>query len=259
MKYWYLVMAFVFFSCSEAANKNGDNKTEGKTEDTLQPNFEERVKQELAFKLGIAPEEKFRLSIYKAHLNNDGVEDAIITVNRLEFAEKEAQQSPNGDVKRSYGYMGSYNSFFMYDGKLDKISVPMNIASSAKTPLQVNFENVQSEDFKDVCITYRIRNSAFKNYYFLQNDQLLLVFQWKLFDQVGVQNYEANYLTYEEGSYSTAKDILIYKGKIKNYSTTIPDVYSYNPVIESDKELKYRFFFDPVGKKYMTQSKLPNS
>lgn len=257
-RYWYLFLSLFFFSCSEQVKTGDENDTE-QTETIAKGSFEERAKKEIAFKLNIPPDENFSIAVYKEQLNNDGVEDAVITVNRLEFAEKESAQSPKGETKKAYGYMGSYNSFFLYDGKLDKISIPMLIASSAKAPLAVNFENVQSEEFKDVTITYRIRNSAFKNYYFFNNDQLMLVFQWKLFDQVGLDQYEANYIALDKGSYSLAKDFLIYKGKIKNYNKSIPDIYNYSPEIEKDGELTYRFFFDPKGFKYMTQSKAPNS
>jgi hypothetical protein len=79
------------------------------------------------------------------------------------------------------------------------------------------------------------------------------MFQWKLFDNVGTAYPEANFITYDKGSMSLFKDILIYTGKIKNYSPDIADVYTYNPEIEKAGGLQYRFFYDPRSLKYMTR------
>ena len=129
----------------------------------------------------------------------------------------------------------------------------MKVPSSPKAPLKVIFENIQSEVYKDITIEYRIRNSAFRNYYLIANGNIQIMFQWKLFDNVGTAYPEANFITYDKGSMSLFKDILIYTGKIKNYSPAIPDVYTYNPEIEKAGGLQYRFFYDPRSLKYMTR------
>lgn len=214
--------------------------------------FEERVKREVEAKLNIPATEKYTLEIKRAYLNADEKEDAVITVNRLEFAEQQAAKDPGGK-RAELGYMGNFNHFFYYDGNLDKISIPMTISSSAKSPLKVSFDHVQSEAYQDLIIDYRIRNSAFRNYYLIENGALTLVFQWKLFDMVGSDQYEANFIEYNPGSYTLAKDILIYPGKIKNYSAKIPDIYTYEPQIEKNGPLQYRFFYDPGTMKYMTK------
>jgi hypothetical protein len=214
--------------------------------------FEERIKREMEAKLSIPVTEKYEIKIYKAHLNRDEKEDAIITVNRLNFAINEASKEGSPAKRAELGYMGNYNHFFYYDGKLDKISIPMTVASSAKSPLKVKFNNIQSDIYKDVSIEYRIRNSAFQNYYLIESGSLIMVFQWKLFDQVGLDSYEANHIEYETGTLSLAKDILIYRGKIKDYSKNIPNVYDYDPKIEKGGPLLYRFFYDPKTAKYMT-------
>jgi hypothetical protein len=216
--------------------------------------FEDRIKREVEAKLSIPVTEKYTIEIKKTHLNNDDKEDAIITVNRLNFAIDEAAKEVNPTKRAELGYMGNYNYFFFYDGKLEKVSVPVLVASSAKAPLEIKFENIQSEFYQDVCIEYRIRNSKFRNYYLLENGVIQLIFQWKLFDLVGTADYEANFIEYQEGSISLAKDILIYKGKIENYSTKIDDIYSYNPTIEKNQEVIYRFFYDPKTMKYMTKN-----
>lgn len=252
MKIVLLSLILILLACTAKPEEKNVFGQETKQKETADLKFEERVKREVEAKLNIPATEKYKLEVKKAHLNADEKEDAIITVNRLELAEKEAAEDKTGN-RTKLGYMGNYNSFFYYDGKLDKISVPTAIGSSGKTPLKVSFDNIQSEIYQDLIVEYRIRNSAFRNYYLIENGTLVLVFQWKLFDMVGDETYEANYIVYEPGSLSLAKDILIYKGKIKNYSTKIPDIYRYDPEIQKGGPLIYRFFYDPGTMKYMTK------
>lgn len=253
MKIVFLSLILILLSCTgNPEEKDVFDRPVKKEKDEGDVKFEQRAKREIEARLSIPATEKYKLEIKKAHLNADEKEDAIITVNRLDLAEKDAAKDKGG-ARSELGYMGNYNYFFYYDGKLDRISIPMLIGSSAKTPLKVSFANIQSEIYQDLLIEYRIRNSAFRNYYLIENGSLVLVFQWKLFDMVGMEAYEANYIEYAPGSLSLAKDILIYKGKIKNYSTKIPDVYRYDPEIEKDGPLLYRFFYDPGTMKYMTK------
>lgn len=250
MKYM-LILAFLLalYSCSDSTEVKNDSE---KKQIGKEVDFETRVKREIETKLDIPPTEKYTFEIHKAHLNGDEKEDAVITVNRLEFAMEEAAK--NQTAKRAeFGYMGNYNYFFYYDGQLDKVSVPVMVASSAKAPLRVSFEKIQSDIYNDIIIEYRIRNSAFRNYYQIENGSLMLVFQWKLFDFVGTDNYEANFIKYQPGTYSLVKDIVIYRGKIKDYTKQIPDVYQYNPTIEKGGEELYRFFFDPRSDVYVTK------
>lgn len=259
MRITLLLLILSFFSCQQGVEnkKNEKQKPVEKKEPAHFQNFEERMKHEVMEKLAITSTEKFDMKIYYAQLNNDDKQDAVITVNRLEYAINEASKTENPAKRAEIGYMGSFNHFFYYDGAKDALSFPKVIPSSAKAPLQVYFEHIQSDSYKDIIIQYRIRNAAFRSYYILHDLSLQLVFQWKDFDQVGERNYEANYFAYEEGTFCLVKDILIYKGKIKNYTTTIPDIYAYNPSILSTKKLEYRFMFDPKKLKYVTNAK-PN-
>ncbi|MGV3631527.1 MAG: hypothetical protein ACO1O6_09975 [Bacteroidota bacterium] len=252
MKIVLLSLILILLSCTGKPEEKNVFGQETKPKETSDLKFEERIKREVEAKLSIPATETYQLEIKKAHLNADEKEDAVITVNRMELAQKEAADDKTGNRAR-LGYMGNYNYFFYYDGKIDKISIPMSIGSSGKAPLKASFDNIQSDIYQDLIIEYRIRNSAFRNYYVIENGSLALVFQWKLFDMVGDENYEANYIQYEPGSMSLAKDIIIYKGKIKNYSPKIPDVYSYSPEIEKNGPMLYRFFYDPASMKYMTK------
>ena len=222
-------------------------------EDFTKLPFKQRVKREAESKLSIPATEDYTLQVYKAHLNSDNEKDAIITVNRYKYALDEASKAQNPAQIAELGYTGNYNFFFFYDGKTKLMSEPIAVPSSPKAPLKVNFENNQSEVFKDATFEYRIRNSAFKNYYSLNTQQIQLIFQWKLFDYVGTATPEANYLEYADGTMSMYKDILIFKGAIRNYIPTIEDVYTYNPIIDKQGGMLYRFFYDPRTGKYMTK------
>jgi len=258
MRVTLFILLITLFSCQqggESKENEGQKISVDKNETKTFKNFEERIKHEVMEKLSIASNEKFSMEIYHEHLNNDEKRDAIVTVNRLEFAINNASKTDNPAKRAELGYMGSFNHFFFFDGAKDELSFPVVVPSSAKAPLEVYFEHIQSENYKDLIIRYRIRNAAFRNYYLIQNLSLQLVFQWKDFDQIGEDNYVANFYEYEEGTFCLVKDILIYKGKIKNYSTNIPDIYNYKNEIIKTNQLEYRFMFDPKRGKYVTNAK----
>ena len=245
---------FYLSSCTEqkVKEKLTDEFFKKKVKEAVLP-FDQQVVREVEGRLSIPRTEKYSYEVHKAFLNSDNEEDAIITVNRYNFALEEASRSVNPAKNAEMGYIGNYNFFIYYDGRLKKFSNPIKVPSSPKAPLKVIFENIQSEVYKDITIEYRIRNSAFRSYYLIANGSMQIMFQWKLFDNVGTAYPEANFITYDKGSMSLFKDILIYSGKIKNYSPVVPDVYSYNPVIEQAGGLLYRFFYDPSTMKYMTR------
>jgi hypothetical protein len=245
----YIFLVFLVFACQ---NNQAEKNPAEIEKNTKKLPFEKRFKREIESKLQIPVNEKYTYKIYKDFLNLDDVKDAVITVNRLDYAIAEAAKSENSAQIAEAGYTGNYNFFFFYDGKTDQISNPIAVASSPQVPLEVKLENLQSEFFKDITVTYHIRNSAFKNYYLMSNGNIQLMFQWKLFDAIGTNTPEANYLEYEKGSYNEFKDIIIYKGKIKNYSPVVKDIYNYHPVIEKEGEKIYRFFFDKRTLKYST-------
>jgi hypothetical protein len=216
-------------------------------------NFEDQVLHEITAKLQIPSTEKFSHKIYWENLNPDSEKDAIITVNRLDYAREKAAATPNPSKLAEMGYIGNYNFFFFYDGKKKRFSVPIPVPSSALNELKISFKNIQSASlFKDLIIEYRIQNAAFHNYYMLEGDMMNQVFQWKVFDNLGTNKSEANFFELGEGKISLTKDILIYTGKVKNLPATIEDVYSFQPEIEKTNNLVYRFFYDPATRKYTT-------
>ncbi|MFZ9657605.1 MAG: hypothetical protein ACO29Z_02825, partial [Crocinitomicaceae bacterium] len=152
-------------------------------------------------KLGIQANEQLDYKIYKAQLDADGIEDAIITLNRKDFAMKEAMASPNPAKRAELGFMGNYNYFFFFDGKLDMLSPPIAIPSSPLLPLNVTFENISSEDYKDILIDFRIRNASYKDFYTVSNHTPRRIFQFKNFDGLGTGVTEAYHFEFGAGSY----------------------------------------------------------
>jgi hypothetical protein len=214
--------------------------------------LEEMVKQHILAQLSIPSNEKFSYKIYKEHLDGDNKIDAIISVNRLEFALDEAKKSGKYELLKELGFTGHYNYFFYFDGGLNKISPAIVMPSSPESELKVNFENISTAAFKDVLIDYKIRNSSFRNFYIVSNHTPKQVFQWKIYDHLNEKNIEANYLEYATGSYSLTKDILIYEGNLLN-AQNVGNIYKFNPIISKKNKLLYRFFYLENEGKYFTK------
>jgi hypothetical protein len=121
--------------------------------------FEQRKDRHITGSLSIDATEKYTTEIFKEKINNDEFEDAIITVNRFEFAKKKSAGLKNANQIADMGYLGNYNYFVFYDGKLDKFSVPVPVPSSPINKLKVKFENLSSEKYKDLIIEYRVLNA----------------------------------------------------------------------------------------------------
>jgi len=211
------------------------------------------AKRHIEAALRIPATEKYTLSIHKENLDGDDKQDAIILVNRYQFAMDEAVKSNNSAKRAELGFMGNYNYIFYFDGALNLISPPLAIPSSPMLPLKVSFENISSSSFKDILIDFRIRNSSYKDYYTVTNHSPRRIFQWKIFDGLGTPNQESFIFNYETGSYSEAKDIVISKGRIG----AIPkkaDLFIYEPTItaENKQETLYRFFYLPQKGIYAT-------
>ena len=198
--------------------------------------------------------EKYSYEIYKEHLNGDSIIDAVITLNRLEYAKQKAEESGNPTKAEKIGFMGPFNAFFLFDGKSNTLSSPLVVPSSPLEPLKVSFENITSIDFKDILIDFRIRNSSFKEVYFIINKFPKLVFEWTNFDGLGTPNEEAYVFDFKAGT-NVIKDIIIYEGKIDNLPPNTNPL-TYEPkIINQNKKIK-TFFYSKSKGKYFT-SKTP--
>jgi hypothetical protein len=246
-----LLFPILFFSC-----ENKDKSKNIISEDQLPDkpkSLSAYAKRHVESTLKIGPSEKYELKIYKANLDGDDKEDAIIAVNRLQFAINEAAQSENPAKRAEVAYMGNFNYIFYFDGGLDLISPPIAIPSSPLLPLKISFENVSSSDFKDIIIDFRIRNASYRDYYFIKNHTPARVFQWKNFDGLGTFDAIAFSFSYEPGKVNAAKNIVIHKAKIG----LIPidaDLNTYIPELTKTNHLERMFFYLPSQGKYVTES-----
>lgn len=245
------ITALLAVSCSDSSGTNQNEKTAPKKKDP----FEKRFIREIETKLSINRTEKYSYKLYKADINGDGVGDAIITVNRMQYAEDQAIASGNVAKAVEVGYVGPYNLFFYYDGATDLISEPVQVPSSPGRELDVHFESITSPDKKDIVIDYRVRNSGWRSYFTSSGQGTLsLMFQWKWFDHIGEESPEALNQVLEANPRGQMMDISIYESSIDDYPGTVKDVYGYAPKITKKGALMYRFFYDPQVLKFRIYS-----
>ena len=245
-----LCLLLITSSCSDENNTESTGKTEDPTERSHE-SLDTRAKKEIMASLAIPVNEKFTMRIYKEYLNADTIIDAIITVNRMEYAMDEAIKNNREAKAAEMGFTGNYNYLFYYDGALDRISNPIFAPSSPGRELDIEFKSIVAPTRKDVIVGYRIRNSGWKSYFSVFNDHdLMMVFQWKSFDYAGEDKPEALIHSYEENSNQVPMDIAIYESEIDSYTKNIGDIYKYIPSITKKKQVKLKFFLDPVAKKY---------
>lgn len=247
MKYTYLfplVLIAVFSSCTD------DATDEIVKENSNKESFDSRMRREIQTALDIPATERYSLRIYREYINSDTTQDAIITVNRLQYAISESVRKKTEVKDAELGYLGNHNFFFYYDGALDKISVPLPIPSSPGRELEVNFRPITSKTKMDVMIDYRIRNSGYRNYYTVLNEHdLALVFQWNVFDLSLKDKPNAYFHDFVPSPDGIGYDIAIYQSQVDNNPPPTQDVYQYMPIITKRNELLLKFFFDrAVGK-----------
>lgn len=253
MKYYFTLIIVTLFlaACSESVESNESEIIDDEVE-TENISFEERVKLHVQSQLQIPGGENYELKIYEEQLTEDGIMDAIITVNRLEFAMETAKKGKNVSKSAELDFWGEYNIIFYYDSELDKITPPLNFSSTPYRSLKVSFEHISSTIYKDPIIDYPLRNSEFRIYLPIINHVPKQVFQWKVFDGWGTDAVEAYCFSYDKGSYSHFKDIIITKANLKNIEPGV----NYNkikPEITCTDEEVYRFFLNPKDFKYSTK------
>lgn len=242
-------MLLVTVGCSD---KKSDNPSEIIEENPKNLSLEEMAYRHVKAVLDIPPNEKYTLKIYKEYLDGDEDLDAVITVNRLNYALEEASKSSNSAKQAEVGFTGNFNYIFYYDGHSKQLTPDIKIASSPHAELMISFENISSEAYKDVLVDYKIRNSSFRDYFTIINHSPILVFQWKIYDHLGEKNPEAIYFEYVPGTQSASKDILIYNGNLDNASYA-GDIYKFEPKISKKGDLLHRFFYLDNEGKYFTK------
>jgi hypothetical protein len=250
-KIGFYLIALVLISCSEE-HEQSDFLEKMEVEIGENIPFEERVQLHVRSQLSIPGSEKHDIQIYKSDLTGDGIDDAIVTVNRLEYAISRSQEKKAIAKSSELDFWGAYNVVFYYDSELDKLSPPLEFNSTPLRSLKISFQNISSSEYKDVIIDYPLRNSEFRIFLPIINHAPTQVLQWQVYDGWGTDKVEANCFSYDKGSFSPFKDILIKKAYLKNisneenYNTAIPE-------ITCSDELVHRFFFNPKDNKYYTK------
>lgn len=254
MKYFYFLILLVgLFSCTEEqVQDNTENHSTSKVKKS--PTVEEMIIRQIEGDLKIPATEKYTYKIYSEELNGDDSLDYIVTVNRLDFALNKAIEKGNITQRAAMGYVGNYNFIFYMDGASKEITPSIPIPSSPHGELAVTFENIKTEAYKDIMVDFRIRNSKFRRYFSVMNKIPMQTFETMVFDGLGTDEKVAYHIEYGPGSYSLAKDILVYKAKLEDVTYDEPnDVYNINPKIESTGELERLWFFNDYQNKYYTQ------
>lgn len=249
-------LLFVVLTSCDGPAKTDPAVTEDPNAPKKNESFTQRAKREIQAKLDMAGTEKYSMRTYWAYINEDTTKDAIITVNRMEFAMDEAIRTKKTAKAEELGYLGNYNFFFYYDGAIDLISDPVPVPSSPGRELDVTFRSITSPSKKDIIVDYRIRNSGWRSYFTATGQGALsLMFQWKWFDHIGEANPEALNHVLETSPEGIMQDISIYESTIDNPPATIKNVYDYEPAITKKGALLYRFFYDPRVRKYRLYNK----
>lgn len=246
----FFLLLVLTFSCSENKGKETD-PIEQAAVNTKKQTLEQMLNKHIESQLSITDKEKYSFKIYKEHLDGDDKMDAVITVNRLEYALNKAIEKGNTAKQAEIGFTGPFNYIFYYDGEKNQLSPPITISSSPHASLKIHFSNILSEGYKDIEVDYTIRNSAFRDIFTIVNHSPIQVFQWKLYDRLGEGNPEAYYIEYGKGTVSLSKDILIYNGTLENGSN-VKDIYNFDPKISKKGEMVHRFFYLEEQGKFFT-------
>lgn len=262
MKKLFIITFFIsllLVSC-KSNQQNDQSKIQepefGKDDDPNLP-MEERARNRTIKMLGIPANEKFEVKLYQADLNSDNQLDAIVTINRLQNAEQNALGLKNEEILKENGYVGNYNYFMIYDGVTNQFSIPVPIPSSAKRPLQVDFISLFSSKYSTPVITYRIKDTEFRNFYYISPDGVMdKVFKMISYEHVGTPLEKAyGYEMQDKGTFSPVSDIFVYDGILKNAQAISADFYGPNSEIENTNKLSRKWFFDPKQAAYVTPNK----
>jgi hypothetical protein len=254
MNYLHIISISVLFSaCIDTSGDTGTSSKPTEEQNDIKETLDELIVRHIEGTLSIPGTEKYDYKTFEADLNGDDSLDIIIAVNQLEKAINEAIEQGNTAKRAELGYIGNYNHVFYLDGKTKQISPPIAVPSSPHAQLKISFENIRSEAYKDILVDFRIRNSCFRRFFTILHKTPRQTFEQKLFDGLGDIKTEAFTIKYEKGSYSLAKDILIYRGTLENVTINRPlDVYQINPSIKETDELERRWFFNANTLKYFT-------
>lgn len=256
IKLLFITTFFLFtVACSSEEKKSENVKNDNsQVRENNSLTEEEKIIRQVENKLDISAAENYDFQIEYQHINRDTLKDALILVNRKDYAFKQAKSNDTEKFFESTGHTGPYNYLFLKLGGKKKLISTAPVGSNAEYPLKVNFLELTSKAHLDFYVEYRIRNSKHRNYYTLRNNSLFLTFSCPVFDNIGEPNPRVYDIEHPESSVRISKDIALYEGEIVDYKIEeISDVNNYTPkVIKSTGELIGYFIFDDQSMKYKT-------
>lgn len=240
------------FSCGEAISDEPVLPEQNKVE--IQGSLDEKMNAFAKVELNIDGTEEYTLKSYKAHLNDDGVEDMIVTVNLYERAMKETKEQ-NSTKKAELGYYGDYNFFFFIDGKSKQMGKPVTVRSNPFKSLGVSFDYVTSDTHMDVMIDFHLSTSFWRSFYRIVNLIPREMCLSELFVNLDQQNEKAYVVELLPSDKSVSKLIAVYSAKLDEYEITKPiDKFQIEPNRVKTDSLERLWRYNPkVGKYYMPQ------
>jgi hypothetical protein len=250
-----ITLFFSFITILGCDNKSQQQKKESSStskESIL--SFRDKIVRAVETELEINAAEEYDIQIKKEYINPDTLQDALILVNRKQWAHERAAKSGNQSFVEKTGYVGPNNYVFVKLGGTDKLIKTPPVGSSADHPLESRFLTLTSQAHKDFYVNYRIRNSLHRNYYSIRKNRMYLTFSCPIFDSIGEQDPRVFAIKHQESTVRISKDIAMYEGKIVGYNPSqIEDVNSYKPrqIIPTDQLYVY-FIFDESSMKYKT-------
>lgn len=249
--------ALFFTSCQGNSVKDAEDDgivmPEFGADDDEGLSLEERAKKQAMAKIGIPANEDFSFKIYPAYLNNDNVSDAFITINRLNYAIESTKGHRDIETLKKNGFVGNYNFIMIYDGESNQFSIPIPIPSSAAKELEVDFVNLFSDEYVTAEVTYRIKNTEFKNFYSVSDGIMEKIFKMITYDQAGEKDVHGYvYEIQEEGQFSSVKNILTYEAVLENSEEIGKDWFTPEAKLKKTDRLYKRWFYDPKRASYVT-------
>jgi hypothetical protein len=249
-----IIVAIVLFATGCRSEEKPSEKTSNPSakNENAGEDLKSRAKRHAEAQLQIPVTEQYGLKIFKAHLDSDGKEDAIIAVNRLAHALEAAAKNPNSAKMAEIGFVGNHNLIFFYDGGLDQISPAIAVPSSPYVPLQIQFAPITAPNYQDVMVSYRIRNSGYRAFFTVVNHTPTRFFEWPEFDEIGTPSAEGFAFQFTESSLQPRKNIQIYTAKIE-LADTVKNFLVARPKLLKTSHLLHEFFYLPAKQTYVTK------
>lgn len=235
-------------------NQSHSNDTVLSDDTLLLTDIDAWIKRQVEVKLQIPATEKYGIEIHRSYLDRDTIQDAVILVNRREWARQRAMADNDTTFESLVGFTGPYNHVFTHIGGTNIIHQAPPVGSSADYPLTVFFETISNPAQKDFYVEYRVRTSINRNYYTIYNGKVQLIFSCPLYDFMDESNPTIYNIKHVESDVRLSRDIALFNSRIPNYSPDrIDNFYTYYPdQVEDSDDLYVYFIFDTKALKYVT-------